>query len=245
MSRQTEQMWAALLQAGLVQGASSATGKSESPWYVKVLLALSGWFAAFFLLGFIGMAFESVFRNSTASFILGGAMIGGAFAILRIPKNEFVEHLALAVSLAGQFLVVVALFKIAGHHGHIGWLLVVLLQAPLAVVMPNFVHRVFSAFIAAFSLNMFLGFQGWPNLVDGLIMLLAAWCWLNEFRYPQQMQRIRAIGYGLVLALIVLKGMALLGSQMTEWFFSGKQAELWIKPYIGEVLTGLVVLYVV
>ncbi|MCG2746280.1 MAG: DUF4401 domain-containing protein [Desulfobulbaceae bacterium] len=245
MSRQTEQMWAALLQAGLVQGAAPATGKSESPWYVKVLLALSGWFAAFFLLGFIGMAFEYVFRNSTASFILGGAMIGGAFAILRIPKNEFVEHLALAVSLAGQFLVVVAFFKITRQHENIGWLLVVLLQVPLALVMPNFVHRAFSSFFAAFALNMALTYWGWPFVASGVVMFLAAWCWLNEFSYPQQMRSIRAIGYGLVLALVLLKGMALFGYQTMGWFFHRAKPEIWIRPWMGEVLTCVVAFYVV
>ena len=245
MSRQIEQMWAALLQAGLVQGSAPATGKPESPWYVKVLLALSGWLAAFFLLGFIGMAFASVFRNSTASFILGGAMIGGSFAILRLPKNEFVEHLALAVSLAGQVLVVGAFFKIARHHANIGWLLVVLLQAPLAIFMPNFVHRAFSSFFAAFALNMALTYWGWPYVAGGVVMLLAAWCWLNEFSYPRQMSSIRAIGYGLVLALILLKGMALFGYQTMGWFFHRAKPELWISPWMGEVLTGVVAFYVV
>jgi len=245
MSRQTEQLWATLLQAGLVEGAAPATGRPESPWYVKVLLAFSGWLAAFFLLGFIGMAFGSVFKNSTAAFILGVTTIGGAFAILRIPKNEFVEHLALAVSLAGQVLVVAAFFRIARHHENIGWLLVVLLQVPLAIVMPSFVHRAFSSFFAALALNMALTYWGWPFVASGVIMLLAAWCWLNEFSYPQQMRSIRAIGYGLVLAMILLKGMALFDYQTMGWFFHRAKPELWIRPWMGEVLIGAVALYVV
>ena len=156
MIRQTEQMWATLLQAGLTEGTAPETGNLESPWYVKVLLAFSGWLAALFLLGFIGMGFEFVFRNSTAAFIIGGMMIGGAFAILRIPKNEFVEHLALAASLAGQALVVYAIFNISNHNEKIAWLLVALLQVPLAVIMPSFVHRVFSSFVAVFAFSMAL-----------------------------------------------------------------------------------------
>jgi len=245
MSRQTKQMWATLLQAGLTEGAAPETGKLESPWYVKVLLAFSGWLAALFLLGFIGMGFEFVFKNSTAAFIIGGIMIGGAFAILRIPKNEFVEHLALAVSLAGQALVVFAIFDISNRNEKIAWLLVALLQVTLTIVMPNFVHRVFSSFVAAFAFNMALTFWGWPYVVSGVVMLLAASCWLNEFRYPHQMRKIRAIGYGLVLALIQLKGTALFGYRTMGWRFAQNQPELWAKPWIGEVLTGAVTLYVV
>lgn len=246
MSQQAEQLWTKLLQAGLTEGAAPEIKKLESPWYVKVLLAFSGWLAALFLLGFIGMRFEFVFRNSATALIVGGMMICGAFAILRIPKNELIEHLALAVSLAGQVLVVFAIFKISDRNEKIACLLVALLQVPLAIVMPSFVHRVFSSFVAAFAFNMALTLWGWPYVVSGVVMLLATWCWLNEFRYPHQMRRIRAIGYGLALALIQLKCTALLfGSGIMDWLFSRSQAEFWVKPWIGEVLTGVVTLYVV
>ena len=245
MSLQTEQIWATLLRFGVVQGAAPETGKLESPWYVKVLLAFSGWLAALFLLGFIGMGLNFVFRNSTAAFTIGGMMIGGAFAILRVPKNEFVEHLALAVSLAGQALVVFAIFEILNRNEKNAWLLVALLQVPLAVVMPNFVHRVFSSFVAAFAFSMTLTIMGWPYVVDGVVMLLAAWCWLNEFRFPQHMGKIRAIGYGLVLALILFKGAALFGYRTMGWRYYQNQLELLIKPWVGEVLIGVVTLYVV
>ena len=58
-----------------------------------------------FLIGFLGVGFEEILRNNIASAITGSLMIGGAYLILRIPKNEFFEHVALAVSLAGQALI--------------------------------------------------------------------------------------------------------------------------------------------
>lgn len=245
MSRQTEQIWTTLLQAGLVQGPAPETGKLESPWYVKVLLAFSGWLAALFLLGFIGMGFQFIMESNTASFITGGLMIGGAFAILRMPKNEFFEHLALAVSLAGQALIVLAIFDITKRNDEMAWVLVALLQVPLAVVMPNFVHRVLSSFIAAFAFSMALTSMGAPYVFSSVIMFLAAWLWLNEFRYPQHMRKIRAVGYGLVLALIQLKGSALFGLGTMGWRSAHNQPELWIQPWMGEVLAGAVTLYVV
>jgi len=245
MSSQTEQVWATLLQAGLTEGAAPDTGKLESPWYVKILLAFSGWLAAVFLLGFIGMGLAFVFDSSATAMIIGGLMIGGAFAILRIPKNEFFEHLALAVSLAGQALVVFAIYDGLSLDQEIAWLLVALLQLSLAVVMPNFVHRVFSSFVAAMAFTMSLTFWGGYYVVGGIGMFLAALCWLHEFRYPRQMKRIQAIGYGLVLALILLKGTALFGYQTMEWLFSGNQLGLWAGPRVGEMLTGVVAIYVV
>jgi uncharacterized membrane protein len=246
MIQQVGPLWATLLREGVVQGkAPEEAGKLESPWYVKVLLAFSGWLAALFLLGFLGMGFEFVFRSGTATFIIGGMMIGGAFATLSIPRNEFVEHLALAASLAGQALVVYAIFKIFNRNEKIAWLFVTLLQAPLAVIMPSFVHRVFSSFFAAFAFSMALTIMGWSYIVSGFVMLLAALCWLNEFGYPEHMGKIRAIGYGLILALIQLKGAALFGYRTMGWRFSANHAELWAKAWLGELLIGVVTLYVV
>lgn len=245
MSRPNEQLWATLVQAGLTEGTAPAPGKLESPWYVKVLLAFSGWLAALFLLGFIGMGFEFVLKNSALAAIVGGIMIGGAFALLRISGNEFIEHLALAVSLAGQALIVFAIFDLADRNEKIAWLLVALLQILLAIAMPHFVHRVFSSCVAALALSMVLPFRGWPEIIGGLSMLPAAWCWLNEFRFPRQMKTIRAIGYGQVLALIQLKGAAAFGYQTMGWQFTGSQPEVWARPWIGEVLVGVVALYVV
>lgn len=245
MSRAREEIWATLEKDGVVQGAAPESGERQTPWYVKALLAFSGWLAALFLLGFIGAGFEFVFRNSTAAFIIGGLMIAAAFAILRIPKNEFVEHLALAVSLAGQALVVYAIFETSHRNYKIAWLLVTLLQVPLAVLMPNFVHRVFSSFVAACALSITLAIMGWSHVVCGIIMLLAALAWLNEFRYPDHMAKIRAIGYGLVLALIQLKGTALFDDRTMGWQLSPNQSAVWAKPWVGEVLIGMVTLYVV
>ncbi len=245
MSRQTEQMWETLQKAGLIEGTAPETGKLESPWYVKVLLAFSGWLAAVFLLFFIGIGFEFVFKNHIAAFVIGGIMIGSAFAILRIPKNEFVEHLALAVSLAGQALVVFAIFEISNRNEKIAWMLVALLQVSLAVIMPNFVHRVFSSFFAAFAFSMTLTIMGWHYVVSGIVMLLATMCWLNEFQYPQHMKKIRAIGYGLVLALIQLKGTALFGYRTMGWRLSPNQSEFWATTWLGEILIGAVTLYLV
>lgn len=243
MSRQSAGVWESLVQAGLAAGAAPQSGKAGSPWYVKVLLAFSGWLAALFLLGFLGMGFAVLFRNAGAAFVVGGIMIGAAFAVLRLPKNEFVEHLGLAVSLAGQALIVFAVFEISNRDEKMAVLLVAMLQALLTVVMPSYVHRVFSAFAGALLLNLALALWGWPYVIGGIIMLMAAWCWLNEFAYPRQMDKIRAVGYGLVLALILLKGTTLFGHETLGWRNAGIHPEF--RPWMGEAIAGAVTLYVV
>jgi len=138
MSQSSEQLWLNLLEAGLVEGTAPDSDNLESPWYVKILLGFSGWLAALFLLGFISFGLDFIIESRIISVIAGISMIGGAYTILRIPKNEFIEHLTLAISLAGQALIVFVIFDFRSSNGYmVSWLLVALLQAPLAIVMPN------------------------------------------------------------------------------------------------------------
>jgi uncharacterized membrane protein len=92
---------------------------------------------------------------------------------------------------------------------------------------------------------MALALWGWPDIVSGIVMLLASLCWLNEFRYPQQTSTIRPIGYGLTLALIQLKGTALFDYRTIGWHTARDHANAWAVPWLGEVLTGAVALFVV
>lgn len=252
MNLSRDQLWKSLLDAGVVEGSAPAPGRLESPWYVRTLLAFSAWLASLFLLGFIAAGFSSIFDNSTTTLIIGGILIGAAYAVLRLPKNEFFAHVALATSLAGQAFVMWAIFDSAGSDGMPEMLLISLLQVALAIVMPNFVHRVFSAFIAAIALYVAAYEFAAAHLVSWLVMFVAAWLWLHEFHYPAQMKKLQAIAYGLVLALIFLKGGVLWGVQQLAWYASQNQTEPWLQPWLqtwmgpwlGKILATAVLLYV-
>ena len=240
----SNQAWTLLQKQGIVQGEQPENEILGSPWYVKALLAFSGWLAAIFILGFIGVAFKFVFINPGVAGIVGMFMIAGAFFMLRIPANEFVEHLGLATSLAGQVLIIYAIFNLANHNEVLTWFLIVMLQVALVVLMPSFVHRVVSALIAPIALSMALTEMHIPYFIGGIVMFGTSFCWLNEFRYPRQVKKIRAIGYGLVLALIALKGTTLFGYRTFGPLLSQKQ-EFFVHPWLGELMIGAVTLYVV
>lgn len=240
-----DQIWTILKEKGVVHGEQPEKGISGSPWYVKGLFAFSGWLAAIFILAFIGAAFEFVYRNEGVAFIVGVIMIGGAFALLRISSNEFVEHLGLAISLAGQALTVYAIYEISDHNETMAWLLIAILQCALVACMPNFVHRVFSTLVASIAFSMALNKIGVPHIISGVVMFGASLCWLNEFQYPQHMKKIRAIGYGLILALIALKGTTLLGYRIFGERFVENHHGFLAQPWLGEGIIGAVTVYVV
>lgn len=238
------QAWALLQEHGIVEDAQPENEVLESPWYVKALLAFSGWLAAIFILGFIGAAFQFVFKTPSAAFIFGGVMLVGAFALLRMPSNEFVEHLGLATSMAGQALIIYAMFDFASQDKAVAWLLITVLQIALVALMPNFVHSLLSALVAAIAFSLMLTELHIPYVTGGIIMLGASLCWLNEFRYPQQMKKIRAIGYGLVLALIAFRGISQF-SHSTFGDVSTQNHAFWAQPWLGELMIGAVSLYVI
>ena len=245
MSRPEAKLWETLRQAGLVQGEVPVNDTDESPWYVKAILAFSGWLAAIFLLGFVGVGLRLIMESEVASLITGAVMMAAAYGILRVPKNEFLEHLALAVSIAGQAMAVLALARMLDNHGAPLWVWVALLEVALAVVMPNYVHRVLSSYAAATALAMTLAAVRLPYLAQGIVMLLAAWIWLHEFRYPRHLRGLQACGYGLVIALIQMTGMSLFFRESTRWLIEYAPDAVLAPAWVGELVTGAVMLYVV
>jgi uncharacterized membrane protein len=243
MSVNGENVWTTLQQAGLVQGSAPESDKPDSPWYVKLLLAVSGWLATIFLLGFLGAVLGFIIDITITSILFGGIMIGGAFALLRMPKNEFFEHVALAVSFAGQVLVLHDLFDLTQYS--ITWFILFASQLALAVVMPNFVHRVLCSVLCAYCLFILLASFSVPYMAGSIVMLAAAWLWLHEFSYPKHMRKQQAIGYGLILALIIVKGIALYRFRIIYWYTVNFDMHSWVQPWMGEVLAGAVMLYVV
>ena len=237
--------WTNLLQAGLVEGNPPETVKLESPWFVKVLLGFSAWLASFFLLGFFGIALWDIIDNSLASSATGFVMVGIAFFVLHKSENVFLEQMALVLSLAGQGLILVAIFDVSDSNFRLVGFWVALLQIPLAIFMPNFIHRVLSSYFAIFGISMSLVFLGEPFIYSGILLMLVALLWLNEFRYPRHMEKVRAIAYGFTLGLILVKGSSLFGSGDLWGLSTYNKVDLWFKPWMDEVVSGLVLLYLV
>ena len=132
-----------------IQRPMPATGEKHTPWYVRVMLGVAGLIAAVFLLGFIGVGVAFVIKSQTASIAVGLMVITASYAIFRLaPRNDFSTMFALAVSLAGQALVIFGLFGVfaSGHEKSFPWGTVALFEAALALVIPNFTHRAISAF---------------------------------------------------------------------------------------------------
>ncbi len=238
-------LWSLLEEKQLTTGTCPEDTELQSPWYIKVLMAFSGWLASIFLLGFVGLGFESILDNEFIMLIIGSFMIAGSAFLLQHPKNEFLEHLSLAISLAGQMLIIISLFELTNGKDAFSWLLVACLQAPLALFMPNYLHRFFSSFATIISLSISFSYFGLSHILVGVTMLISAWIWCNEFVYPKHIRKIQAIGYGLVIALIQQKVFILFGTMNLGIKSHRVQDVFWAQPWFGELLCGLSLVYVI
>ncbi len=247
MSGPGQSYWEKLTAANLVSGPLPEARPLVSPWYVRIMLGAAGWLAALFLLGFVAAGMVWIFESELASIITGIGIMAVAWLILnKINTNEFAGQFAMAISFAGQAMFIFGVFGWLGAEkdSTISWTIVAVAEVALALLMPNSIHRFWSALVAAICLYMALYSISLSFLSSALILGAASWIWLNEFTWPSLGSVIRPIAYGLLLALILM-------DLATGAFrpLSGINMELadrsLAEPWVGEILIGAVLCWVI
>lgn len=207
-SLQTERQscWENLRAAGVLEGdlpaASEPDMSVQQAWYIRVMLGFSGWLGALFLIAFVGIGFEFVMKHAVLSISLGGAVCAVAYLILSLKKNnDFMQQFGLAVSMAGQGLVLIGLFKGLESHSALIALAMLAFQVGLLIVMPNLIHRFLSGLGAVWALCFLLESQGIAPLSRGLIALLMCVVWWSPLQYRYQ-KIARPLAFALSFALL-------------------------------------------
>src|SRR4029453_12126408 len=71
---------------------------SARPWYIGLLLGVSGWVAGIFVLVFIFMLYE--LRSPASAMFIGAGLLGAAWGLFRVDRDgTFISQLALALSV--------------------------------------------------------------------------------------------------------------------------------------------------
>ncbi len=185
---------------------TDAVAPPARPWFVGALLGASGWVAGLFLLGFVALLFRP--DHPAGAAFTGAVLLAAAWGLFKADREgAFVSQLALALSIAGQCLVLFAMNEHARGIGPIA-ASALLLQAVLALAMPNALHRSLSALFAmlAWALTVRFVFFGEPefwlagreptaSLAHALAGWLATWLpvgaglWMLVRREPAWMAR--------------------------------------------------------
>ena len=133
------------------------------PWYIGLLLGASGWLAGGFLLVFVAMLFHP--DSAGAAAVSGAVLLAAAWGLFKADRDgAFTSQLALALSFAGQCLV---LFAMVEHRHSMAFVAgaACVLQTAMLLLMPNRLHRLMSAFFAliAWALMWRFGLFGEPS----------------------------------------------------------------------------------
>src|SRR5699024_1770628 len=100
---------------GLVIGERPEPEPAGSPWFVRLMLGIAGWIGALFLLGFVGATLNFILDDGPSAMVAGVACCGAAYAMFRgLDGNDAAEQFALALSLAGQGLIIAGLGETFG-----------------------------------------------------------------------------------------------------------------------------------
>lgn len=207
MTAERRALWDRLVGAGIASGPTPADEDTSGAWYVNAMVGISAWLAALFLLVFLGFALPHLQGMSAA--ILGLVVCAGAIVLLRVARGTvFATQLAVAVSLAGQGLVVVGL-GLDHWNSAPTWLLLAAFEGVLIVLAPNTMHRVLSALAAAIAVRMALGSLGAVTLFPALIAAGFVAALTRAERLDAHTSWPPAVATGLALTLLLQVPLAL------------------------------------
>lgn len=237
-------LWDRLSAEGLVEGEMPEPERSASPWFVRVMLGIAGWIGALFLLGFVGAAF--IINDPAFAAVLGAACCAGAAALFRVADgNDFAEQFGLAGSLVGQVLIGIGLADFLRMDDPAFYLVVAAVEAGLALAVPNFLHRVLATSGAAIALALAVNQLSLHGLAAPLLCAALAWVWLEPKRWAGAGRIWRPIGYGLLLALLLVETFRLFGAE--QWLGMRDGAPGWFAlhgPLLGRALTAAILVWV-
>jgi len=196
-------LWERLRATSLVEGEAPVELPAYSPWYVRLMLGVAGWIGAFFLLGFVGVGFVWIMKSATASWVTGALLCAAATAIFRVrPDSDFFGQFGLAVSFAGQAMMFMGLIEWFDPSSAGVPLAAALQQMLLFVLVPNFIHRTWSAWSGAYAASFALGDFGLQAFTAAALTAGFLAIWLREFEHARHATLLRAGGYGVTLAAV-------------------------------------------
>lgn len=238
------ELWAGLSDAGLVEGARPEPEAGGSPWYVRLMLGIAGWIGALFLLSFVAVALAAVMDDAASALVAGTVCCAAALVLFRaLAGQDFAEQFALALSLAGQGLLAVGLAQLFKPEDPAPYGAFALIEVALVLVVPAFLHRLLAAYGAAVALALAVNQLALHGLTAPLLCAALATIWLDPARWAAGGRLWRPIGYGLVLALMLVETLRLFGA---ETLFGRVADAGWMArhgPLIGRAITSAVLVW--
>lgn len=206
------ELWSRLAGAGLVEG-DLPPAAVRTPWPIRVMLGIAGWLAALFVMALVLMIDDDVYRRPAVAFAAGLLVCGGAFALFRsLAGNVFAAQFGFALSLAGQGLFLAGIGKLVRFDFDTSsFLLLALIEAAAAAIMPNAIHRTLTTYACGVCLFLATSRLGLPAATTALAALGVVLVWLVIEAPELRREVLDPLGYGFALILLCADGSLLFG----------------------------------
>lgn len=232
-----ENHWRLLTGAGLM--AAPPDRLPTAAWYIRVLQGFGAWVASIFL--FLALLAVFDWNDSAGPMgVIGAASLFGAYLIVRGTKQDFLYQASLALALAGQLCITLALQPVADTVGIA--LGVAAVAAVLVVVMDDFAHRFIATLVVSGGLIVAAADLKWGELAAPLLAIPFAVLWGSEPRWGARRSVFEplalGLGFGLlVVSLVTLRFVAFGGTTADEIANAVRVAVLLAS--LGYVLHGV------
>ena len=242
-------LWKKLLDEQLVTGEKPEDDALQIPWYIRFMQGFAGWIAALFIMGFFGVTFTFLFKSPTGGLVMAIGILCsvGAYTLIRLQKNDFLDHIGMAFSLCGQLMFAIGLFFLAKVEPEPAFFVLGAYQLILAWLIPHYAHRLLSTSFGLLSLLISLNLLGFYGIGSALVAILFSFIWLKESSWGKNRETWEPIGYGVAITIVFGSGFLCTGKfllretirEKASWLFN--HAELISSLLIALVFVNLVV----
>ncbi|MBU2112706.1 MAG: DUF4401 domain-containing protein [Gammaproteobacteria bacterium] len=231
---------AQLQQAGVVDTEQTQRlAQHGSPWWLQLLLGFAAWIASLLIISaFVGPLLALADNNAVRIF---AAVILLATAIwLATQTQEFLQHMSVAIALAGQGLLVYALYDLFGQQDDVPRYASALISGLLLFSPLNQLHQRVSLSIAAACLLSLLSSAAALAVVSSVVAATAVWLWCNRPHWASfaQASRIKSLMEVATLAALSLTlfGQCLLVVDSSNWLDDKLALAQALYSALGSVL---------
>ena len=216
---------------------------NEQTWYVRVMVGFSAWLASWLLIGF--MVGAAIIESGQATLMMGVVLVVGAVIARGISDNDFMSQMSLAVSLAGEGLIVYAVARISDSF-EVTVLSFIILELVLVAFYTDLVHR----FLSSASIIVVLAGLLFKWEAQSFIHILVIACAIAFIALASSEEKYLARGLAQLMTPVkwgVLFGQLSILMLSTIYILPelSMDIEFFPSPWISSVGLGLIFLYLV
>ncbi|SUD92065.1 DUF2157 domain-containing protein [Psychrobacter phenylpyruvicus] len=234
----------------------------STPWYIQLLLTLSGLFSGALITGFLMVVFGNTLRDMLMKLILSALLLLISFVLFNLAlfKRQssdtlhkpytFSDGLAFALSLSAQAFLAVALVEQFEATVTVVSTFM-LLQLVLLIVFKDTLHRFFSAFMALGCMVWLLSYFQLPELSAPLLALIASVVSLPNSKVmtaaqsseaPHRYTLFRALNYASTIMLLMVSVVFIVAENSQS--IVGVAGDFFYNYFLSQGLLIAVCLYV-